>query len=309
MLLIDGVETKVNTLWGNSKEGFLKKDELPGIFKLHSSLRRKTFNKKTGKTREHSPRSTGIEMFYNIRTKKGDTIEIRYAKGTRVVKTGGVGETIHYPEYTTIPDSGYITVNDYDLYFFLAHHPRNEKSPFRNTKKSPTFYLENKAAEASLRANKSRDKIRAQALLYGEKDGLNPKDLRMVARSYRIANTESMSDDQIRVELERFANSDPSKFIQSTAGNNVKVKALIQESIDLGLIMFDSRSKTWSTVVGQGSAKKPGEHICEVRFANDKEDRLAIHLTEKDGKMLSILEELVEERLEEAGASEVVEDM
>lgn len=307
MLLIDGVEVKANDLW--NKDGFIKKDELPGIFKLHSSLRRKTFNKKTGKTRTHSPRSQGIEMFYHVTTKKGETIEVRYAKGTRVVKTGGVGEKIFYPEYTTIPDSGYITVNDYDLYFFLAHHPRNEKSPFRNTKKNPTFYLENKAAEATLRASKSRDKIRAQALLYGEKDGLNSKDLRMVARSYRIANTDSMSDDQIRVELERYANSDPAKFIQSTAGNNVKVKALIQEAIDMGLIMFDSRNKSWSTVVGEGSAKKPGEHICEVRFANDKEDRLASHLTEKDGKMLSLLEELVEEGHKEAESSEVVEEM
>jgi len=307
MLLIDGKETKTTGLWG--KNGYIKKSELPGIFKLHGSLMRKTFNKKTGKTRTHKPRSTGIEMFYNITTKEGETIEIRYAKGTRVVKTGGVGETIYYPEYTTIPDSGYITVNDYDLYFFLAHHPRNEKSPFRNTKKKPTFYLENKAAEASLKADKARDKVRAHALLYGERDGLNPKDLRMVARSYRIPNTDSMTDDQIRVELERFVNSDPSKFIQSTAGNNVKVKALIQEAIDLELIMFDSRNKSWSTVTGQGASKRPGEHICEVRFANDKEDRLATHLTEKDGKMLSLLEELVEEKHNEDQLSEVVEDI
>ena len=307
MLLIDGKETKVISLWG--KDGFIKKEALPGIFKLHSGLKRKTFNKRTGKTRIHSPRSTGIEMFYTVTTKNGETIEIRYAKGTRVVKTGGVGEKIYYPEYTTIPDSGYITVNDFDLYFFLAHHPRNQKSPFRNIKKNPIFYLENKAAEASLRADKSRDKIRAQALLYGEKDGLSEKDFAMVARSYRIPNTDSMTPDQIRVELEKHANSDPSKFIQSTAGNNVKVKALIQAAIDLELIMFDSRIKSWSTVTGQGTAKKPGEFICEVRFANDKEDRLAIHITEKDGKMLSALEEMVEERSKELELDQVGEDL
>lgn len=307
MLLIDGKETKVTNLWG--RDGYIKKDALPAIFKLHSSLKRKTFNKKTGKTRIHSPRSTGIEMFYNITTKKGETIEIRYAKGTRVVKTGGVGEKIYYPEYTTIPDSGYITVNDYDLYFFLAHHPRNQNSPFRNIKKNPIFYLENKAAEASLKADMSRDKIKAQALLYGDKDGLNDKDLRMVARSYRLPNTDSMTPDQLRVELEKFANSDPSKFIQSTAGNNVKVKALIQEAIDLELIMFDSRNKSWSTVIGKGTSKKPGEHICEVRFVTDKEDRLATHLIERDGKMLTALEELVEERSEEKELSEVASEL
>ncbi len=147
---------------------------------------------------------------------------------------------------------------------------------------------------------------RAINLLYGDKEALVDKDLRTVAKSYSIPNSDEMSPDELRVELEKHARKNPEKFIQSTSGHNVKIKATVQDAIDMKLIMFDK--DRWYTT-RKDDSNKPDQVIVDVRFAEDKVERIVSYLTDKDGKMLEHLESLIEEAEEEALKQEISEEV
>lgn len=307
MLLIDGKEAKARDLWGT--KGFLPKmPKTPAVFKLPKSRLKKVKNRK-GKTRIWVPNSFHVEALYTIMV-DGALVEVRYFTSRKEVAHGRLGSQMQYtPEYACeIGPKGDITFDatNPDMIFFMAHHPRNASSPFKDTKKNAHFFLENKKEEASVLAEKERMKARAKEMLFGAPEALlSEKELRETARAMGMSGTAAMDEDQLRVALLPFAEGNAEDFIKNTSGHNMRIKAMVQEAIDFELLKFDKNA--WYTLTSTG---KKDDRICDVRFKEQRVDRLADHLLKNDGELLTHLESLVEEkRLEaEIEAEEALEE-
>jgi hypothetical protein len=278
-----------------------KDAKFPAVFKLAPRLVK--FDKKN--KRDSKPRSFGFDPFYVISV-DGNQVEFRYYKYKNARQRGAVTSEEFTPGEISFDSRGEITVNvtDKDLYLWLYYHPRNSKSPFKDDRKAAWFYLENKEAEAEVKADKRRKQTMAENLVWDSRNGMSEDGLREIAKSYHMPNADQASVDEVRLYLDPLAKKDPDKFISDTNGANIEIKALVQDAIDLKLISYRQDKKKWYTLTESG---KTDDVICEVRMQEDSRDRLVKYMVSIDDTgILEYLKEATQEKELEVSVEEEV---
>jgi len=281
MLLKNGEKFDYN------KEEFVKslpkgKGEL--VFQLAKRyMRERKKTEKGDKRRFDSPTSFDIEPFFNyVDPDTQDTCQIRYFKTSKMINQGGVSVPDYSPYEIEFPTSTKVFVkrNELDLAWFLYHHPRQATSPY-NTKEKPSFfYLEDLAKDAEIKANKGKTRASVTAAIWGD-DGLKEAEARKILMSYGHGNVDSLTEDQVRVELETRALVDMKSstyFLTQTVGKTVEIKAAIQEAADLKVIKFVASNNTWNYLENGN----PASVLVSVTRNQNRIDRLAEFLSHED---------------------------
>lgn len=270
-------------------------------FKLVNAVaNKKRFHRKdekgTGRGKKDQPRNFTIENRFSYTDPKTQESAVIIYYETKKPRRLGSNTVEEYDPLDTIFESGEVTVNKSDHWWFLAHHPRQASSPYKEAAKGALFYLEDKAGEAALKAIQSRDNKKAIDLLWDIDKGLTANEAAEMLKSFHYPGVDEMDDNQIRVELEKYAKKNPSDFIQKSAGATMAVRAIIQEAVDQKLIKYSDKKKAWFLVGDDGVLRG---QIVDVRAREDKYDRIAKFLIEIDKEStLDFLVDKIKEKKE-----------
>jgi len=176
-----------------------------------------------------------------------------------------------------------IDVDQIDKIFFLLYKSRAVKNGL--------VYLEDKIKEAD--DKQLSNELKAQVNYYiWVKDALSTTKLLIIARAYGIMDVEKMTDNQIRIELEKKLESlyknDKNiyqKFIDDLQLNKTtRIKATIQQAIDENKIYFNPSKFTleWANVEADTNSVivqiLPNEYDKKLEYVTD---RLANELSDK----------------------------
>ena len=276
MLLINEKELKV------TKE-VLKKEfglvTFPSRFRLTNQLLKK---KRNGARNEPTGFGKSFSFPTSFTTHDPDkgAIDIKYYTTIR-----GSGEKKSFlPNEVVIGHTADIMLNEkqLDLIYYLSIHPRNAQGRYRESGKKAWFYLEDLAAEASMKAKKKKLLNKVDTLLWGESKGLSEDKLRDVAKSFEISRADTLTMDEIRVSLEPIAKLDPDLFLERAGSKkDLSVLSLINDCVEYGIIASKKvrNSNSWYLLTDTGLKD---EKICPIRPGEKDTDRLASYLVEFD---------------------------
>lgn len=236
--------------------------------------------------RVRRPNSIQLEPFYTVfNDLDGQSTEIRYARTAPQQKTeNNVTNTSWNPSQLEFPQSGKIVVdkNDPEMNFFWANHPLNEGNEKRDTKRTALFFPENRAALAAKAVKATQKRFDAISLIFHPTDGLDEKNLRIVASAYtdlvaHIQNPE-FTLDQIKDALKRKAEADPDFFLKAARSPRTRIKHLLDAAIEAKLMRYIASRKQWVKV--EDGADK--DVMLTIRDREDAVERVIEFLMNED---------------------------
>lgn len=127
-----------------------------------------------------------------------------------------------------------------DLLQFLDNCPWNGNNKNRDTSKKIIFNEYNPEQEKE----EEFDAIQRESDLIQEILNLAPQELKNIARGFGLSITQTESG--IRTDLINTAKNDPDRFEKEMNSPELKVKSLIRNAEDLGLIGLRGRVWTWN---------------------------------------------------------------
>jgi hypothetical protein len=293
MLRIDSEEgLRSKDMWG--KEGFLKKPkEDTVIFRLTKKhIKYDKVNEKSVAPRSFFvlAKSEFIVPNSNEGKFEGET-EITFY--TKIDKRDN--SVTFIPQYSTeFSGRGDLTLDvnrNSDLVFFLMHHPRCATSPFKDDKKSPFFYLEDKKKDAKINLSIQALKLEAQSMVIkDEPEGLGEAKLRVLGGSYNIPNSDTVDIEVLKESLYVFATNKPKDFIESVSSPTTAKLAVIQKAIDMGIIRYSPEKTAWEGMEGSEVVSE----ICKVSLGAKPKDRLLKTVTITKPEIFEELKALTE---------------
>lgn len=276
------------------------RDKSAYIFMLGNQYRRKRKTVDKGSRRTHDiPRSFSRLPFYDYIDVNGNTVQIRYYETSRHTKHGDISGIEYGPAELLWDGSGQLVVDqkNKELAWFLLNHPRQATSPYRDKNKRALFYLEDKKRDAKILAKTKQALATVNGLIWGPGENkLSASDARQILMGYGHPNVSILSEEEVRVELDSRATKDEKAaryFITQTTGQTAKIKAVIQEATDLGIIKYVSQRNAYcymnggnvgSLIVSVGPKESKMEVLAEFLSNKDKNDNLThiINLIEQE---------------------------
>lgn len=246
-------------------------------FRLVNRLIKSNPNKKN--RRKSVPRSFSIEPFYNVTARSGEQAYFRYFKAQTPKTVNGVSFVDFQPvEIAFEQDAELRVMKDKELWWFLFNHPRQINSPFRDEAKPPMFYLEDKAQEADDKAKISRLRAKALEMIWSN---LKKEEVKVILKGYGQPNVDELSENQIKGMLEQRIKSPKGldDFIERTGGASMTIRAQVQDAIDLKIIVYDDKGRSWNYTKPDGTASSM---LCPAPNPITKMEDLAVFLRERD---------------------------
>lgn len=231
--------------------------------------------------RIRKPNSIMMEPFYILfDTESGGSTEVRYAKTTpqKKIENGNTYEMWN-PSEVEFPQSAKIVVeNDPEMNYFLANHPQNDANPKRDANKRSVFYPENRAELAAKNVKIAQKKFDAIAMIFHPTDGLDEKNLRLVASCYPDLVQQSQNADftleQLQDALRRKAEESPEFFLKSARSPRTKLKHLVNAAVAAKHLRYVPSKKTWFKV----EAEQERDVIVTVKEGQDAIEKLIDYL-------------------------------
>lgn len=188
-------------------------------------------------------------------SESGQSVEIRYAK-TAPLRKNENGKTYDEwnPSQLEFPQSGRMIVdaNDPELNYFWANHPANEGNEKRNLDRPSIFYPEDLAEKARKFVKKEKEKHDAIALIFDDKNGMDEKNLRIVAGAYpdlaQQAGDKDFTIYQLKAALSVKADTDPEHFLRASRNPRTKMKFLMNAAINAKMLRYSVNKKSWFKV-------------------------------------------------------------
>lgn len=289
------------------KKGDFEKYTPHAIFRLANRLIKSNPNKKN--SRKSVPRSFSIEPFFNATDpNSGEQVFIRYFKSQAARTVSAVSFVDYQPvELAFEHDAELKIMDNKELWWFLYNHPRQVSSPFRDHSKAAMFYLEDKAQEATDRAKISRRRAQAMQMIWTD---LEENEVRDILKGYGQPKVDDLSEDQVRGFLEQrikpTAGSNITKnlndFLERAGGASMTIRAQIQDAIDLKIIIYNDKSKTWNHTKPDGTASGM---ICSSPNPLTRLEDLAVFLRERDknNNLEYIISEIASKKSTSGGGS------
>lgn len=237
------------------------------------------------------PSGLNVPLFCTIEI-EGESKSVRYSS---LAPTKDAKGNIKYQDSHLLFQNGRYTVaTDKSLIWFLLNHAYNRDS-LKSSLTQRFFFKEDATAEANVKIKTKVLTAKANNLLWSE---MADKD---VLEMYLIHKGRECSSASVaRIELEKFANDDPQKFIDMFNSDVKSVKRIILMAKNHGLIEFveTGENKHWRWIEKDGKA---GGIITKIVKGRNAEDDLYEYLTTHgDGKAAL---ELIEGSLGEKRAS------
>lgn len=217
--------------------------------------------------RPNKPAGINIPCFANLKTKQG--IESwRYAENKSINPAGKVKYTPH-----TIPFKGDMMISDLDIelvyfFYYICPYCGNNVLDDRQRKR-PRFIIEDEVLKANELVDIRRNRTKVEALIYDDDIGLSEKQLKVIAKSFFIPNTEDMTKNQVRISMDSHLHKIKKGyeiFLERSRGVELlQGRAKVQTAIDTKIIGFKSNTRIWSWLLPEGKT----EDICRVTGGAD----------------------------------------
>jgi hypothetical protein len=246
--------------------------------------------------RPDAPKSVTIPFVGMTNTEEEGSVEWRYYKTTR--KEGKNDKVIYMPTHMEdFAGTKIINKNEIDLLFFLVEC----SNLMRKAGQEGYIMVEDRQADAVELVKRKANHSKIQTLLFDEDHRLKTPILKKVAKALFIPDTDLMSDEELRVFLDRFTSHEAQaqEFLDACNDDDlVKKRGILQIAIDTKAIGFDAKNNKWCYMDEEG---KFAQVITTVKGAKDSKEFLYDYCSAKPS-LLSDIEAVVKKRKSELEA-------
>lgn len=173
------------------------------------------------------------------------------------------GEEVEKEVVTPVDfENGVFRWNEEDginTFVFLMRHPRNADNPFRDKRKEPWFYIEEKNKELEQRINDGETRYIAEGIIRYEAD---EEELKQIAQGVEPSLLD-LDVMQMKDTLLKRVSQIPDKIIHASNNEKYKMKVKVREAEEYGVIERDRNDRIWFW------NDEKFEQICSVESGKD----------------------------------------